>query len=95
MVISVVNMNFEDYEKYVSSELDFSSNMLNDLNGLLLTNKEINVLKDYEINYDNCKNLKEVIYLIEDKIEEYDSPEELLEISDSISERDYYANTNK
>ena len=34
-------MNFEDYEKYVSSELDFSSNMLNDLNGLLLTNKEI------------------------------------------------------
>ena len=79
----------------IIDDLDFKSNSINDINGLLLTNKEIKVLKDYEIPYSSCNNLKEVIYLVEDKIDEYDSPEDLLEISDSISERDYYANTNK
>lgn len=88
-------MDFDNYNKYIDGELDFYSNSFNDINGLLLTNKEINVLKNYEIKYFNCNNLKELIYLIEDKIEEYDSPEELLEISESISERDYYVNTNK
>ena len=91
----MVNMDFETYIREVEGGLDFYSNNINDINGLLLTNKEINVLKEYEIPYTTCKNLKEVIYLVEDKINEYDSPEELLEISDSISERDYYANTNK
>lgn len=88
-------MDFDNYTKYIDGELDFYSNSFNDINGLLLTNKEINVLKNYEIKYFNCNNLKDLIYLIEDKIEEYDSPEELLEISESISERDYYVNTNK
>lgn len=89
------NMNFDDYIKTIDSGLDFTSNQLNNVNGLLLSNKEMAVLKDYDINYSSCNNLKEVIYLIEEKIDEYDSPDDLLEISDSISERDYYANTNK
>ncbi|MDO4996129.1 MAG: hypothetical protein Q4E69_03030 [Bacilli bacterium] len=88
-------MDFETYIREVEGGLDFYSDNINDINGLLLTNKEIKVLKDYEIPYSSCNNLKEVIYLVEDKIDEYDSPEDLLEISDSISERDYYANTNK
>lgn len=88
-------MGLDDYIKDVSSNLDFTSNQLVDVNGLLLTNKEISVLNSYDINYSNCKNLKEVIYLVEDSIEEYDSPEDLLEISDTLSERDYYQNTNK
>lgn len=91
----MVNMDFETYIREVEGGLDFYSDNINDVNGLLLTNKEIKVLKDYEIPYSSCNNLKEVIYLVEDKIDEYDSPEDLLEISDSISERDYYANTNK
>ncbi len=89
------NMSFDEYIKTIDSGLDFNSNILNDVNGLFLSNKEISVLKDYDINYETCNNLKEVIYLIEEKIDEYDSPDDLLEISDSISERDYYANTNK
>ena len=88
-------MDFETYIREVEGGLAFYSDNINDINGLLLTNKEIKVLKDYEIPYSSCNNLKEVIYLVEDKIDEYDSPEDLLEISDSISERDYYANTNK
>ena len=95
MDIHVDNMSFDEYIKTIDSWLDFNSNILNDVNGLFLSNKEISVLKDYDINYETCNNLKEVIYLIEEKIDEYDSPDDLLEISDSISERDYYANTNK
>lgn len=95
MDIHVDNMSFDEYIKTIDSGLDFNSNILNDVNGLFLSNKEISVLKDYDINYETCNNLKEVIYLIEEKIDEYDSPDDLLEISDSISERDYYANTNK
>lgn len=79
----------------IVSNLDFKSNSLNNVNGLLLTNKEIEVLNRYEINYKSCITLKEVIRKIEDLIEEVDDIEELDSISQSISERDYYQNTNK
>ena len=66
-------------------------------NGLMLTNREIEVLKRYNIDYLKCNNLKEIIYLIEEIIEEDDSNDydDLEDISASISERDYYVNTNK
>jgi len=82
-----------DIDKIIS-EMDFTSNSLNDIGGLLLTNKEIEVLDRYDIDYKKCVSLKEVIYLIEDILEE-EEIEDLELISQSISERDYYQNTNK
>lgn len=82
-----------DLDKIVS-EMDFKSNSLNDINGLLLNNKEIEILDRYEIDYKNCVSLKEVIFKIEDILEEKNI-DELELISQSISERDYYQNTNK
>ena len=35
------------------------------------------------------------MHLIEEKLDEYSSPTDLLEIEDTISERDYYINTDK
>lgn len=81
--------------KELVDNLDFNSNKLNNINGLLLTNYEIDVLDRYEINYKNCSSLKDVIRNIEDIIEDIDDIEELDYISQSISERDYYQNTNK
>ena len=78
----------------IIDDLDFKSNSINDMNGLLLTNKEIEILDRYNIDYKKCISLKEVIYLIEDILEE-EEIEELDLISQSISERDYYQNTNK
>lgn len=78
----------------IISEMDFTSNSLNDIGGLLLTNKEIEILDRYDIDYKKCVSLKEVIYLIEDILEE-EEIEDLELISQSISERDYYQNTNK
>lgn len=79
----------------IINEMDFKSNSINDINGLLLTNKEIEVLNRYNINYKKCISLKEVIYLIEEIINEEEDSTELELISQSISERDYYQNTNK
>ncbi len=78
-------------------EMDFKSNELQKVsNSLMLTNYEIEVLDQYKINYLNCKSLKEILFEIEELIEDMDIVDEKLEnISQSISERDYYQNTNK
>ena len=79
----------------IIDDLDFKSNSINDINGLLLTNKEIEILDRYNIDYKKCISLKEVIYLIEDTLDLEEDSEDLELISQSISERDYYQNTNK
>ena len=63
----------------------------------MLTNGEIAILKKYKIEYEKCQNLKELIFEIEDIISEneYDDIDDLDYISKTISERDYYQNTNK
>ena len=86
-----------DLEKLVS-EMDFDSGkFVTCKNGLMLTNLEIDVLKRYGVQYENCSTLKEIIYLVEDILNEDDSSdlEELEYVSSTISERDYYQNTNK
>lgn len=85
-----------DFDK-ILSDIDFNKNKFNDFgNGILLTNGEIAVLDKYKINYKNCISLKELLYKIEDYLENEDYDlEDLDNISLSISERDYYQNTNK
>ena len=79
------------------NKIDFNSGKFNDIgNGILLTNKEIEVLDRYNIPYKNCNSLKDIIFEIESIIADMDVVDEELEyISDTISERDYYQNTNK
>ena len=77
-------------------EMEFESNKFNNINGLMLTNREVEVLDRYNINYKSCTTLKEIIFQIEDLIQDMDIVEEDLDyISGTISERDYYQNTNK
>jgi hypothetical protein len=77
-------------------QIDFESNKFNNINGLMLTNREVEVLDRYNINYKSCTTLKEIIFQIEDLIQDMDIVEEDLDyISGTISERDYYQNTNK
>jgi len=90
-------MNHEyDIDSLVSN-LDFTSNSLVNVgNGLMLTNREIDILKQYKIDYCKCKSLKEILYEIENIIQDMDIVDEELDyISSTISERDYYQNTNK
>lgn len=84
-----------DIDKLVSN-MDFNSGKLNNVNGLLLTNREIEVLDKYKIPYKNCSDLKQVLFEIEEVINDMDIVEDDLDyISSTISERDYYQNTNK
>ena len=58
--------------------------------------QEFEFLKQYKIDYLKCNSLKEIVFQIEDVISDMDIiPDELDIISSSISERDYYLNTNK
>ena len=66
-------------------------NKIND--NLYLTNKEIEVLDRYDIEY-KSKTINELIYEIEDILNENDY-EDLEEVSNSIAEFNYYHNTKK
>ena len=77
-------------------EMDFNSNSLQKIGNLMLTNKEISILDRYAVDYKNCKSLKEVLFLLEDIINDMEIVDEDLDlVSQSIAERDYYQNTNK
>ena len=87
----------EEYDiNHLISNLDFSSGKFQNINGLFLTNHEIEVLDRYNIPYKNCHSLKEITYLLEEMINDMDIVEEELDlVSSSIAERDYYQNTEK
>lgn len=84
-----------DIEK-ISESLDFESGKFVDIgNGMFLTNHEIRVLEQYQIPYKQCQSLKEILYQIESVLDEMNIVDEEVEaVSLSISERDYYQNTN-
>ena len=83
-----------DINKFIS-EIDFNANKYNDIgNGILLTNREIDILNKYKINYKKCNSLKEILFEVEDILNDM-VDEELDYISSTIAERDYYQNTNK
>lgn len=84
-----------DIDKVIE-EMDFSRNSINDCgNGIYLTNFEIDILNKYHVNYSNCTSMKDIIFLVEEILNEDSSLDDLENISKSISERDYYLNTNK
>ncbi len=69
---------------------DMNLNRIND--NLYLTNKEIEVLERYDINYNT--SIEELMFNLEEILNENDY-EDLEEVSNSISEFNYYHNTNK
>lgn len=87
----------EEYNlEEIINDLDFKSNSLNDCGkGVFLTNFEIDILEKYDIDYKNTTSLKEVLFLVEEILDDDSSLDDLENISKSIAERDYYMNTNK
>ena len=85
----------DDYIKEISNNLDLSDKYVS-INNFLLKKNEMEVLDRYDIDYKNCSSLKEVIYLIDEVFQNsYDDMTDLEEVSISISDRDYYVNSNK
>lgn len=74
---------------------NFDNTIIKDYNGILLSKDEIEVLRRYDIHYENYNSMKELIYEIEDVIVDLTDATDLEEVSINLSERDYYHNTNK
>lgn len=78
-------INFKDKEKKMHKIRE---------NGLYLSDEQIEILEKYDIYYQNCSSLMQLIYLIDEKMEEEEIPE-LDEIAIFLEEHNYYNNTRK
>ena len=83
-------------DKYISdviSSMDIK--MHNNYNGIMLTDDEYNVLKKYGFDPNNYGSVSSLIFDIESTLNEEADIEDLERVLDSLSEFNYYHNTNK
>lgn len=64
-------------------------------NGLFLSDEDIEILDEYEIDYLKCKTLQELIFEIEDVINDSDDCIDLIDLNQKLGEYNYYNYTNK
>lgn len=67
-------------------------------NGLLLSDEQINILNNHNINYEQYQTLESLIFAIEEYINDvqgYMDITDIDELSRQLSEQNYYNNTNK
>ncbi|MGM9850318.1 MAG: hypothetical protein ACI31V_05435 [Bacilli bacterium] len=67
-------------------------------NGLLLSDEQINILNNHNINYEQYQTLESLIFAIEDYINDvqgYMDITDIDELSKQLAEQNYYNNTNK
>lgn len=63
---------------------------------IYITDEQVEILKNYGIYIDNYSNLNELVYDIENYLNDSSMPLDDLEwVSQSLSEYNYYNNTNK
>ena len=86
--------NEYNIEKLVS-EIDFNANFIGyNRQGVVLTNREVDILKRNNIDYSKFSSVSLLVSEIDDVIEEV-MDEELDEVANNIVERNYYLNTKK
>lgn len=78
----------------IIKEIDFEKNMHQKVNNLLLTQNQIEILERYNIEYKKCTSMNELLYYIDEYLNEEES-DELEKVSLEIAETNYYMNTNK
>ena len=80
-----------DNNKYMADENDF----LQKVNNIYISKNEIDILNKYGININNYRNIEELLYSIEDCLNNIGSFDDLEWVSEKIAEYNYYINTNK
>ena len=86
-------MNEFDLDDLIPSEKSFLK--VRD-NGLLLSDEDISILEEYEIDYRKFKNLQELLFEITKVLNDYgDEASVLEELSIKLGEYNYYNYTNK
>ncbi len=81
-----------DIENLVK-EINFEENSIAYIkNDIVLTQKEIDVLKELDFNYESYTNMSSMLMALDEYVD--DDPE-LEEIMKDMSDRNYYMNVNK
>ena len=89
MIIDGFNINSDEI---VSSDKHFMKKH----NNIYISDEQIEILNKYNINIDNYKNISELIYDIEECLNNsYYELDDLDWVSQTLSEYNYYNNTNK
>ena len=81
----------DEYIKNLEVDKDFMHDVGN---GIMLNNKEEEILKRACINYKACSSLSDLLFQIEDYLIDFED-DELEMLSSRLSEFNYYNNTNK
>ena len=88
----LINSNDIDSNTLYSSEDKF----LKKYGNIYISDEQLNILKKYDIDINKYKNVSELIYDIEEYLNDsYQSMDDLEWVSETLSEYNYYNNTNK
>ena len=83
------NLNEEDI-------VSLDNKFLKKHNNIYISDEQVNILKKYNIDINNYKDISRLIYDIEEYLNDsYDTLDDLEWVSETLSEYNYYNNTNK
>lgn len=91
-------MNFDKHEIDSYVQKTIKDNKLNKINNIYLSNRQMQILDKYNIQYQKVIDIRELIFQVEDYINDnYLSGDldDLENLSQELSEFNYYYNTNK
>lgn len=80
-----------NYDDFYAKEEDF----MRKHNNVYISDKQYEILLRYNINVDNYKNINTLLYDIEEILNSGSDFEDLEWVSQTLSEYNYYNNTNK
>ncbi len=88
MNINGQEINIDDMydQKYMHKEIK---------KDIFLSDNQITILNMYGINPYNCSSIEDLIFQIEEVLDEENDADDLEMVETDISEFNYYANTNK
>lgn len=87
---------YSDEEINEIAKKSIYDNKLNKISdNLYLSNRQIEILKRYEIDYKKFNDIKSLMYEVETALEEVYDADDLQALSIELSEFNYYLNTNK
>ena len=87
---------YSDEEINEIAKKSIYDNKLNKISdNLYLSNRHIEILKRYEIDYKKFNDIKSLMYEVETALEEVYDADDLQALSIELSEFNYYHNTNK
>ena len=92
MLINGKEINLDE----INDSINYDENMhVLRKNGILLSDKQIEILNKYNIDYLKFNNISSLIYEIEEILNNGEFSEDLENLSLELAEYNYYQNTNK